>query len=280
MNAIFSIFPKFLRKLSAEQLAETIHKVGLDTTNLVIRDGFWCKPDSLAADVPAFLKTMKKADIKVHFATAGFMPADILADDTAVRVLADNGVREFRLGYYKGGDEPGKTLETARGEMARLADLCDRLDVKAVYQIHHGTGIPSPSAIWHVVEGLPGEHIGVMLDPGNQANEGFERWGRATKLLGENVAAIGVKDARVTQDTSRIGEEDKGWGTSWTTLDQGITNWYELVRSLDAIDFDGTFVWMPFYNEGEPDVMIEKLAGEVAYLRKVVNDVTTTRKEA
>jgi sugar phosphate isomerase/epimerase len=280
MNAIFSIFPKFFRKLSAEEMAEMVHAVGLDTVNLVIRDGFWCKPDSLATDVPAFVKTMEQADIKVHFATAGYMPQDVLADDTPLRVLADNGVREFRLGYYRKAGEPGEVLDRARGEMTQLADLCDQLDVKAVYQVHHGTDIPSPSAIWHVVNGLPGEHIGVMLDPGNQANEGFERWSRAASLLGDNLAAIGVKDAEVTQDASRIDEESKGWSTDWTTLDRGVTNWYELVRSLDAVDFDGTFVWMPFYNEGEPEIMKEKLAGEVKYLRKVVEDVTATRKEA
>ena len=50
MNATFSLFPKFYKHLSAEQLAELVREVGLDTTNLVVREGYWADPYNLAAD--------------------------------------------------------------------------------------------------------------------------------------------------------------------------------------------------------------------------------------
>src|SRR5688500_13802634 len=38
---IFSIFPKFLAHLTVPQLAAAVREAGLDTTNLVVRDGYW-----------------------------------------------------------------------------------------------------------------------------------------------------------------------------------------------------------------------------------------------
>lgn len=274
MNAIFSIFPKFLANLSAEQLADTVKKVGLDTTNLVIRKGYWCEPDNLAKDVPVFCKTMERAGVKIHFATAGYMPEDIEADDTPLRVLAANGVREFRMGYFRGGDDPATALDDARRRMERMASLCEKLDVRAVYQVHHGTNIATATGAYYLVRDLPAERVGVMLDPGNQAHEGFEKWERSARLLGDYLVSIGVKDTKVTHDETQLDTPRKGWSTSWETVDRGQTNWHDLIGALQVIGFDGTFVWMPFYNEKEPDIQIGKIAIEVAYMRKAVAEVT------
>ena len=40
MKAILSIFPKFYKHLDVHGLATLVREVGLDTTNVIIRDGF------------------------------------------------------------------------------------------------------------------------------------------------------------------------------------------------------------------------------------------------
>jgi hypothetical protein len=47
------------------------------------------------------------------------------------------------------------------------------------------------------------------------------------------------------------------------------------MRALAAIDFAGTFVFMPFYDENDPDTMTKKLKREVEYLRNIVAAVTS-----
>jgi sugar phosphate isomerase/epimerase len=279
MNAVFSIFPKFYRHLSAEQLAELVRQVGLDTTNLVVREGYWVDPQHLGRDVPKFVKAMDAAGVKVTFATAGFSADQIVFDPTPLKVFADNGITEFRMGYFRvEKDDVRTSCVVARHKLATMVDLCAEANVRAVYQVHHGTLFPSASAAFGLVNGLDPGALGVMLDPGNQQFEGYERWPLSVGLLGEYLRAVGVKDTAVWRDPARAGEGDKGWRRTWATLDEGETNWHDLIRALHRADFEGTFVWMPFYDQDDCDEMTRKLRGEVAYLRRVVADVEGQEK--
>jgi sugar phosphate isomerase/epimerase len=267
----YSLFPKFYSSLDVRALAALVRGCGLDAVNAVVREGYWVEPASLAEDLPAFTEAMRAEGVGVPFATTGLSADDIIRDDTPLRVMADAGIRDFRTGYFReeGGD-PRASLASAREKLTQLAPLCEKAGVRAVYQLHHGTLVPGPSAAWPLVEGLPPEAIGVELDPGNQALEGLENWGRSCRLLGEYVAALAVKDVRTSRDESRAEEPGKGWRKSWVPVYEGETNWHDVTRALAAIQFEGTFVFMPFYDQNDPDAMTRKLKREVAYLRKVV----------
>jgi|GEM_PF-723050 len=279
MNITFSIFPKFCQHLSAEQLAQFVKDVGLDTTNLVIRDGYWVTMDGLAAQAPAFVKTMAKAGLKVTFATAGFSP-DMLTFETFVRtknplkILADSGITEFRMNYFRVEDgDVRKSFQAARGKLELMLEVCEQAKVRAIYQVHHGTLFPSASAVFGLVYGLDPNWIGVELDPGNQAWEGYERPELSVGLLGEYLRAFGIKDVSWMRDESKKAEPRKGWKQDWATLDEGIVNWYDVLRQLKRVEFEGTFVWMPFYDTGDFEAHKRKLKREVAYMRKVVAEV-------
>ena len=274
MQITFTLFPKFYKHLGVEQLAELVREVGLDTTNLVVREGYWVDPHRLAADVPRFVRAMADAGVKVTFATAGFSPDQLVFDPTPLKVFADSGITEFRMGYFRIEKSDVRTsYVVARHKLATMVDLCAEAKVRAIYQVHHGTLVPGASAAFGLINGLDAEWIGVMLDPGNQNFEGYERPELSVGLLGEYLRAVGVKDTAIERDPSRAGEEAKGWKRTWATLDEGETNWHALARALRAADFRGHFVWMPFYDEHDPAAMTAKLQREVAYLRKVLAEV-------
>jgi sugar phosphate isomerase/epimerase len=274
MRIVFSLFPKFYKHLDARGLAALVREVGLDTANLVIRDGYWVGEKDLAREVPAFVRAMRAEGLEVRFATAGFSPEQLAGDATPLKVLADSGIREFRMSYFRpqGGDVRAAFAE-ARRKLEQMALLCEQAGVRAVYQVHHGTLIASASAAWLVVQGLPARYIGVELDPGNQSFEGMEDWGRSARLLAEYCVAVGVKDTCLARDPAAAGEPGKGWRRSWAPCDEGIVNWHDVVRGLKAIDFAGTFVFMPFYDENDLAAMTAKLKREVVYIRRVVAEV-------
>jgi len=279
MKATFSLFPKFYRHLGVAELAALIREVGLDTTNLVVREGYWADRYSLARDVPAFVKAMEAAGVRVTFATAGFSPDELLFDPTPLKVFADNGITEFRMGYFRIEKGDVRTsYVVARHKLEAMVDLCAEANVRAIYHLHHGTLVPSASAAFGLVNGLDAECVGVELDPGNQAFEGYERWELSVGLLGEYLRAVGVKDTTIARDPARAAEADKGWKRAWATLEEGETNWHDLVRALHAADFDGHLVFMPFYDQDDPDAMTRKLKRDVAYLRKVLADVDAEAK--
>lgn len=272
MNVRWSLFPKSFPHLDPHGLAGLVREVGLDTTNLVIREGYWVSPANLAAELPRFLRAMRAEGLDIRFATAGFSPEELFADDTPLALLADAGIAEFRMGYFSDDKrtDPRGALHRARTAMERLAALCERRGIRAVYQVHHNTLVPGPSAAYALVRGLPCRFVGVELDAGNQSHEGFENWGVASRLLGEYLVALGVKDSCLVRDPARAGEPSKGWRRSWCPLDEGVTNWHDVVRAFRAVGFDGTFVFMPFYDVDDPAAITPKLKREVAYLRRVV----------
>jgi sugar phosphate isomerase/epimerase len=274
MKLTCSIFPKFYQHLSLDELAEVVRGVGLDTTNLVVRDGYWCSKATLAKDVPTFVSTMKKHGMDVRFATAMFSADEVFADESLLSILSDNGITEYRMDYFRmTNNDPRKSWIDARARMEKLAQVCQRRNIRAVYQVHNGTLIPSASAAYHLVKELPSRWIGVELDPGNQAREGFESWMQSALLLKEYLVALGVKDVAVIRDPAGALRPDKGWRKDWAPLDEGVTNWHDVVAALKTIEFSGTLVWMPFYDEKDPQEMTRKLRREVAYLRRVIASV-------
>lgn len=275
MEATFSIFPKFYRHLGAHELAALVRDVELDTTNVVIRDGYWVTASNLARELPAFMEAMRGEGLDVRFATAGYTAQELIKDPTPLKVMAECGIKEFRLAHFPvvGNDVRGGLL-AARDALQRLASLCEKHRIRAVYQLHHYTLVPNPSSAWHVVNGLPAEWIGIEPDPGNQAFEGYEAWDRSFKLLGEYVTALGVKDVGVTRDPAHSDDVNKGWRRHCVPIYEGVTNWQEVMKALEAIGFRGTLVFMPFYDENEPEEMTRKLRREVEYLRKIVESVS------
>ena len=274
MDITLSLFPKFYKHLDVHQLADLVREVGLDTTNAVIRDGYWVSSSGLAKELPEFVQAMRGEGLEVKFATAGFSAADLLADPTPLAIMAESGIADFRIGYFQESKEgPRASLLAARSQLEQLAPLCELHRIRAVYQVHHGTLITNASAAWHLVNGLSSKWIGIELDPGNQGFEGFEYWGRSVRLLADYLAAVGVKDTAPSRDLLCTHDPDKGWRRAWAPLDEGVTNWHDLVRSLAAVNFQGTFVFMPFYHADDSALMTEKLKREVAYLRGVIASI-------
>ena len=274
MQICWSLFPKFFSHLSLPALAELVREVGLDTTNLVVRDGFQVTPEYMAEELPLFLRVMRREGLEIRFATTDYTAEALLAKPETLTVLAEAGIRDFRMGHFPdgGGDVRG-TLREAREQLERLAPLCERAGIRAVTQLHNHTLIASPGMAYHLFAGLPPEWLGLELDPGNQSFDGHEEWNRSARLLGSSLVALGVKDTGVIRDMGRSDGPDKGWARYWTPIDNGVTDWHQVVRALQAIDFAGTFVFMPFYAPEEPAEMRRRLREEVAYLRDIVAEV-------
>lgn len=278
MNIRWSVFPKFYKNLSPPALAALVREVGLDTTNVVIRDGYWVSAANLRTELPAFVKAMQAEGLTVRFATAGFEADDMLKDPAPVHLLAQNGITDFRMGYFRVRENDVRgSLDAARRTMEKIAGLCEKAGIRCVYQVHHGTLITNASSAYPLVKDLSPQFVGIELDPGNQTHEGWENPNRSALLLDDYLVAMGIKDTLLRRDPAKAGEPNKGWSRVWRPLDEGVTNWHEVVRALNAVNFHGTFVFMPFYHEKDPRAMTDGLKREVAYLRNVVAQVTTKK---
>lgn len=274
MKATWSLFPKAYREFNATQLAQLVHQAGLDSTNVVIRKGYPVEEDVLESTLPAFLQDARKEGIEITCASTTYTADEISGPNSPLAVLAANGIREFRMGWFpKADDEIPAVIHQAKADMDRVAEACQKHRIRAIYQLHHNTLITSPSAAFSLVKGLPSQWIGVELDPGNQSYQGFEPWPFSVGLLGDFCAWVGVKDTITWQEKSLIRDPDKGWRRSFAPISEGVTNWRRLIESLVATNFDGTFVFMPFYDEKDEAARTKKLCAEVKYLKAICSVV-------
>lgn len=267
MPVTLSVFPKYFRHLDAAALATTVRGLGLDTTNLVVRDGYWVQPKSLAEDVPRFLMVMRDHGLTVRFATTGYSAESLLADPAPLEVLARHGIAEFRLDWFRTRGDPRAELAAARAQLERLVPILEAHHIRAVYQLHHDMLVASASAAWSLVQGLPSRWLGIELDPGNQAHEGFEAWDKSVKLLGDHFVAMAIKDVAWERDPAQASKPTKGWKRRWCGLDEGIIDWQAVAKALAAVRFAGTLVLMPHYHEQDPARHLATLARDVVYFR-------------
>ena len=117
MNIRWSVFPKFYQHLRLPELASLVREVGLDTTNLVIRDGYLVSRKTLDRDLPVFMKVMREAGLEVRFATAGFSPEEVLYGST----LAGVSTRDYLAALKDAGvgSLPGTSAEVLVDDIRR-----------------------------------------------------------------------------------------------------------------------------------------------------------------
>lgn len=274
MQPVWSIFPKYHAHLDVPRLAGLVRELGLDTTNMVVRDGFWVTRKDFARQTAAFVDGMKREGLTIHFATTDFR-ADELADDpTPLKVMHDNGIRDFRMAWFEMERDVRGAMQRARASMGRMADACAKTNMRAIYQLHHGMLASSPSAGFALVDGLPPKHVGIELDPGNESFDGYESHERSARLLGPYLAAVGVKDTAIHRDPAHANDPDKGWRRDWAPIDEGVNRWDEVARAMNEVGFVGTIVMMPHYDPKDVKSQEQKLKREVEYFRRIVADVT------
>lgn len=254
---LYSVFPKFLPHLEPRILGETLKRCGLDACNLVVREDFWVEPGNIPERAPGVVSALREAGLKVELATMRVGADEIGSRPEMLEQVAELGVKAVRFGYFQSGSDDAWGL--ARRGMEKVARAAQRAGIKAVVHVHQGTLITDSTAALKLVDGLPVEHVGVMLDPGNQYREGWEDFGAAMDRLGPYHCAWGVKDWRVPHRDSP---------GAWVPCgEDGCIDWPGLFHSMAARDFDGTLVFMPFYDGGNPERLVERLAREVAFIR-------------
>jgi sugar phosphate isomerase/epimerase len=109
--------------------------------------------------------------------------------------------------------------------------------VKALVEIHHGTICPSASLAHRLVSSFDPELVGMIFDPGNMAQEGFEDYRIGAELLGPHLAHVHLKNAAF--------ERPKGpgiWKPRWAPLEDGVVDFGLLFEALDALDYSGWLV--------------------------------------
>ncbi|MGF1660948.1 MAG: sugar phosphate isomerase/epimerase family protein [Kineosporiaceae bacterium] len=186
---------------------------------------------------------------------------DLEATEAAMRFARDAGAPQLRVGVGRtdGVARYSDLARLTRAYLERVEELAGEHGVKALVEIHHRTIIPSASLAERLVRGLDPERVGVIVDAGNMAREGFEDHRFGLEILGPYVAHVHVKN-------SAWRRPDGGgvWEPVWSPLDDGVVDFPAFLAALHEFGYDG---WVVVEDFSDARPAREALVHNLAFLR-------------
>jgi sugar phosphate isomerase/epimerase len=167
---------------------------------------------------------------------------DLEAANEAMRFAVTAGASQVRVGA---GAPDGRHYEelfaAAREFLAGVEDLARSYGVKALIEIHHRTICPSASLAHRLVSAFDADMVGVILDPGNMAQEGFEDYRIGAELLGPYLAHVHIKNSAFERPAG-----GGVWEPRWAPLEDGVVDFGQVFEALEHVGYDGWLVMEDF----------------------------------
>jgi sugar phosphate isomerase/epimerase len=167
---------------------------------------------------------------------------DLEAAHEAMRFAVTAGVPQVRVGAGAPDGRPYEELfDAAREFLAGVEDLARSHGVKALIEIHHKTICPSASLAQRLVSSFDPGLVGVILDPGNMAQEGFEDYRIGAELLGPYLAHVHIKNSAFERPAG-----GGVWEPRWAPLEDGVVDFGQVFEALEHVGYDGWLVMEDF----------------------------------
>jgi sugar phosphate isomerase/epimerase len=167
---------------------------------------------------------------------------DLEATAEAMRFAVMAGAPQVRVGA---GAPDGRSYEelfaAAREFLEGVEDLARSHRVKALIEIHHRTICPSASLTHRLISAFDPDLVGVILDPGNMAQEGFEDYRIGAELLGPYLAHVHIKNSAFERPAG-----GGVWEPRWAPLEDGVVDFGMVFEALEHVGYTGWLVMEDF----------------------------------
>lgn len=165
---------------------------------------------------------------------------------------------------YEPGNSYNSLFQETRKNLEKVEKIASKYGIKALLELHMGNIIPSASAAHRLISFFDPRYIGLIYDPGNMIQEGYENWHMGMELLGEYLAHVHVKNSKWMIEK----KNKKGvffWRPTWARLKEGIVDWEEVMNGLKAVGYKGYLSLEDF-----SDIPTEKkLKEDIEYLKSL-----------
>ena len=162
---------------------------------------------------------------------------DLEAADEAMRFAVTAGAPQVRVGAGPLDGSYEESFSAAREFLGGVEEMAGSHGVKALVEIHHKTICPSASLAHRLVSAFDPERIGVIFDPGNMAQEGFEDYRIGLELLGPYLAHVHIKNSAFERP-----EGGGVWKPGWAPLEDGVVDFEFLFAALGSVGYGGWLV--------------------------------------
>lgn len=242
------LFTKLFMGKDIGEIADVGSALGFDGIDLLVRRGFQVEPEQ-PEGIRAAVERLQESGLSVPLATTDLTDPATIDAERLFTALREAGIGTVRLGYWKYDPTVGyaSTLETARRNLDRLAEMALATGIRLTIQLHGGTIHGSAAQTLALLEGHDPAVLGAYPDPGNQVvQEGREDWRFSFEVLNPWLAAVGVKNGGWFPSTLAESGQ-RTWHSDWLGLDEGMVPWDDILTHLRSTGFDGIYTLHSHY---------------------------------
>src|SRR5689334_13246571 len=162
---------------TADEVAEATVEMGFDGVDITVRPyPGHVDPAKVAADLPPFVKTIRKHGLQVVTMTCPITDADSPNAEQMLATASSLGLTHYWWGTFR--YEQVKPLmaqlEALKPRVEKLAKLNAKYKMKAMYHTYSGAGTVG-AAIWdflHILRNFDPAQVGFHYDIGHMTNAG------------------------------------------------------------------------------------------------------------
>jgi len=264
----YCVFTLIMQAFDAENVVRVLKDADYDGVEWrVSDDGRHISVEELQSKGPHLRELCEDAGLEIPLLSTSLDLDEIERIKLAVEGAVTMGSPQIRLlvPALTEGLDYDDLLERTRDRLMDVAEVAGAAGLRILLETHPGNIIPSASAAWRLVGEFDPVRIGIIYDPGNIIYEGLESWRLGVNVLGEYLAHVHVKNTQWV----RVQHKDTGdahWTHEWTTLRDGIVDWFEVMRALKEYGYDGYLSLEDFSSEKSTTA---KLADGIRYLKEI-----------
>lgn len=196
-------FIKPLEKYSYEDIATILSDSGFQGADISFRKNGLITPEKAVTELPKLINAFQQKGLSVPMAVTGINDAEVQGVEEQIRLMADSGIRYYRLGYleYDKNISIRKNLEQFKRKLSRLETLNTWYKIHGAIQNHVGMGFGA--AVWDaydIIKDYDPDYIGFQYDIRHAMAEGMSSWPLGLKLMSEYIYTSCIKDFTWKQD--------------------------------------------------------------------------------
>jgi L-ribulose-5-phosphate 3-epimerase len=223
-----SVFSKNLQWLGYEEMAKEAASLGFAGVDLTVRPGGHVLPERVAEDLPAAVKAVEAAGLKVYSIVTSIEKSNEPATLKILETAKKLNIRYYRMGWYhyEDGVPIEENLKRISEKVSALDALNKKIGIYGVYQNHEGHYFGAP--VWdlaNVLRNVNAQWTGSQYDIYHASIEGHHSWIYGLELLAPYIKMINIKDYEWVKKDGR-------WVTASVPLGKGVVDFAHYLGRL------------------------------------------------
>jgi len=191
------VFSKPFQWLGYDDLAEFLAESGCEGIDLGVRPGAHVLPVNVERDLPIAVKAAQIQGLSIPMIVTEITDAADPLTERILKTAAEQGVKFYRLGYYRYDDQLTvvQNLDKVKSQIEALCKLNAKYDLQGGYQNHVGANVGSPVwDLWYLIKDLDPRYIGCQYDVRHAAAEGINSWPLGFHAVSRHIKHECIKD--------------------------------------------------------------------------------------